>query len=311
MAEDEPADAHEELARIRTEREEREERRRRLREEDAALYRDETASPRLRHSFAIYLDELGTSEHLKSLTDEDLAASLNAQEGLRWFLSGEEGLADSDRRVLSFSDNVVVGAPFVDRRFHADGGLSWHLSSVAAYQFNMAVRGRFLRGGIADGPLYIDGSHVTGLALVDAVHLEEHLAIYPRVVLSSACVEMSVAEREGWSGWLPSTLADDTLLVDADGQVFINYVKVAAADDDWPDDRIALGLSEHRDQVAGQLMKHAASQSVRAKYVWCAQLHNEVARAVTNSDDFAVSEGLTSTESRMPRVFQSLGRGRP
>lgn len=301
-------DVLEGMAQVRAEREQRVERRRLLREEEAALYRDENGRPVLRRSFAMYLDELGTSQRAKTLTDDELATSLLAQEGLRYFLDHDDGYGHGDRRVLAFSDNVVVGVPFVQRRFHADGDLHLHLSSVAAYQFNMAVRGRFLRGGVAVGPLYIDGSHVAGSALVDAVQLEHAVAMHPRVVLSPECVELTLAERRGWSGPWPSTLAGDVLLVDADGQVFINYVRVAAADEDWPDEHIAQGLAEHRNRVQEGLASHASDQRIRPKYVWAAQLHNAIARAITEGDEFAVTEGLLTAERTRPRLFRPLGR---
>jgi hypothetical protein len=44
---------------------------------------------------------------------------------------------------------------------------------------NLAVRGRFLRGGITQGLLYMNDRVAMGLALVEAVWLEETVASYP------------------------------------------------------------------------------------------------------------------------------------
>ena len=107
------------------------------------------------------------------------------------------------QRLLSFSDNLILGIPMVEEDLGAYG-LGLFLDSVASYQLNMALAGRFVRGGIALGNLYIDNSFVTGEALVHAVQLEENVAIFPRVVLSEYCAFLAVAD--GSNGGNPKIL---------------------------------------------------------------------------------------------------------
>lgn len=128
---------------------------------------------------------------MSDLDDEGLRDLLRDSEELAWFLH-DEPAETYRRRTLSFSDNVVVGSP-VDASY-GDGGLFNLVFNVACYQLNCVVRGRFLRGGIARGPLYVDDRHVVGQALVQAVLLEEYEADAPRVLVDENSVAAVDAE---------------------------------------------------------------------------------------------------------------------
>jgi hypothetical protein len=94
----------------------------------------------------------------------------------RWFLHDDEWEGQT-QRFLSFSDNVVLGVP-INASSPGGYGLGILLGWIHAYQVNMTNNGLFLRGGIAAGDLYVVDRFVTGPALVDAVVIEEEVAIY-------------------------------------------------------------------------------------------------------------------------------------
>jgi len=162
---------------------------------------------------------------------------------------------------------------------------------------NVTARGTVLRGGVERGPLYIDGGSATGSALVDAATLEHEIAVYPRIILSQSCTEMVMGLREDW-GW------DGILLVDADGLVFVNYLKVIDADE-MPGE-VEDGLKAHRAVVETGLDKFVKPGREREKYRWAAHYHNYVAVEFFQRDDQVITEKLTALESEFPRQFRRL-----
>ena len=188
----------------------------RLRAEARELY-SEDGQPSLPESFVAYLDSLGTQEAMKSFTNDDLMSLIQDNDDLTWFLHGDRD--DYRQRFLSFSDNVAVGTP-VDTSY-GDGGLLNTVFSVATYQLNRVVRGRFLRGGIARGLLYMDDRHAVGPALVEAVLVEEKLAIYPRVIVTDEAMRDVGVELAYYADPWESP-HNRYLARDADS-VFVNY----------------------------------------------------------------------------------------
>jgi hypothetical protein len=260
-----------------------------------SLYVGADGLPTLKRSFSIYLDALGTRKAMASMNDHELRQQLELLR-LRWFLHNEDWATDR-QRLMSFSDNLVVGSPIAEQD-PGGQGLGMLLSSVQGYQLNLAARNRFLRGAIALGDLYMDDRLVTGQALVDAVDLEESVAVYPRVVLSGACVALALADVEGWF-W------NDQLLVDADGQVIVNYL-TAIADDEIPGE-VEAGLAAHRRAIETKLSEFATAGRIREKYRWVADYHNYVRREYfPDVVGYDVEAGLLAVERRYTRQFSAF-----
>lgn len=269
-----------------------------------ALYSTAGGKPRLLPSFALYLDELGVKNGSAGLTDKDLRRSLEELDRLSWFLHSdtEQGW----QRMLTFSDNVVVGMPLNDRMFEDDGGLHSLVFSAAWYQLNLALLGRFMRGGFAYGPLYMDDRTVVGQALVDAVALESTLAVHPRIVLDQDCTRLALEVMDQYG---PAAFAESPtnayLLVGADGLVFVNYL-IGVLEAGESAETARSGLQRHRDAVAEQLASATHAPRVRQKYVWLADYHNFFCREFTPFDDMVVDTHLTDLEQRLPHSFRHL-----
>lgn len=187
-----------------------------------------------RRSF-VYLDELDTSARLDGMTDEDLRADLRAYDDLRWFRHDDTNGWDADsQRVLYFSDNLVIVSPIDPTGANRDLGLFFHTWAAAAYQLNMGIRGRMLRGGITVGDAYAHNTFVTGPAHLQAVLLEEKTASNPRIVLDEVCVELA---REEFNNGGYADKSDSPygffLLRDADGRTFVNYLVAVSEDEGW------------------------------------------------------------------------------
>jgi hypothetical protein len=259
--------------------------------EGRSLYQDANGQALLLPSFVVYLDELGTSARLPTMTNEDLRDDLDAYDSLRSFLHDEAtGWDEESQRALYFSDNVVLVAPCNPHLNSYDLGLFYKVFSAGCYQLNMAVRGRFLRGGITVGDAYADHSFVTGPAHLAAVIIEEKEAVTGRVLLDESCVELARTEmaNSGYPDPNDSAFAA-FLIVDEDRRTFVNYL-AATAEDEWARPGVTeAGLIRHRDRLVAALAAHAADPKVLAKYEWTAAYHNFICSDFFDREDLRIS----------------------
>lgn len=235
---------------------------------DRELYSEVDGRPILRPSLVAYLDGLGTKERITNLSQTDLCAHLETLDWLRPFLHNP-AFDGSRQRLLSFSDNVVLGVP-TDQPTNRQLWQFFH--SVAIYQLHSALQGEFVRGGLAFGPLFMDGQTVIGPALIDAVRLEEEVAVFPRVVLSDALVDVLERALDQDNSQVPHTWTD-CFLVDADGRVFLDYLIAAWTVPGRKSETTSQAYVEHRDMIERQLAA-GHSTRIREKYLWLASYHN-------------------------------------
>ena len=147
--------------------------------------------------------------------------------------------------------------------FSAARQLRFMITSVAHYQLGNAC-GQPLRGGISRGLFFANDELVTGPALVKSVLMEEHAAIDPRVLLDAGCFESIIPSgthdnRTAGNGmqWA------DALLVEGDGQLFVNYllandrVKVPAEVDSR--------LTSHRNLIIDRLTEFRSQPAILDK----------------------------------------------
>ena len=236
--------------------------------ESRDLYSGIDGLPALKDSWVVFLDILGTTQSMPTLDDAKLRERLLHLDRLRWFMVSEGDLP-SYQQALSFSDHIVVGEPLRAGDELLQLGLL--LESVAAYQLNLANRGIFMRGGIARGPLYMDGRNVIGQGLVDAYKIESDEASTPRALLAESIADEIRADRkEKWPRWS----WDDLILQDLDGRMFVSYLPVIAYDE-LPGE-VESGLSAHKSAIEAALARYATDDNVLRKYQWAAWYHNYV-----------------------------------
>lgn len=172
--------------------------------------------------------------------------------------------------ISSFSDNIVIsyGLRTLEERASENSHL-WFLvlpqfsdmiARIAAYALRL---GFLIRGGATIGSLYHSGGVVFGEALIEAVDLERHTAIYPRVVLSSAAVQKFDAK-----GFLKQ---------DDDGLHYVDYVSnmmfVSASPGDAWTENVKRWLAEVDVVIRTALAEHSRSRSLNklAKWTWFAR----------------------------------------
>jgi hypothetical protein len=76
----------------------------------------------------------------------------------------------------------------------------------------MTIDGFFIRGGVAVADVYFDEEIVFGPGLLEAYATESQRARDPRIVLADSCLQYIAESSSG------------SLLKDADGQLFVNYL---------------------------------------------------------------------------------------
>lgn len=110
---------------------------------------------------------------------------------------------------------MIVGYPIKD---DGEEELNEILDNVSEYQFNLALEGLFVRGGVSVGDFYINDDIVFGPALLYAHYVESNLACYPRIVLD----DKTVNRLQRYIHNYDIAPQQNKILIDSDGKWFLN-----------------------------------------------------------------------------------------
>lgn len=241
-------------------------------EEGRILYSDSDGQPTFRRSVTSFLDILGTKVALTNMKEADLHDQIQLLDRLNGALhdSAWEG---EWQRMLTFSDSIALAVPLQPGSHGIE--LAGTIDHIAAYQLELALAGRFLRGGIAIGDAYADYANITGPALVEAADLEANVAVVPRVLISDTTLRLVL--QESWDSYGARSYQSEWnsgVMIDADSRAFVNYLNAALnAEADGVAEAADL-LENHKKTVSDALAKHSGNPRIREKYVWVAHYHN-------------------------------------
>ena len=213
------------------------------------------------------------SEFLQRIK-RSLAAAYDEVREAATLIEGEPPVFD----MKVFTDDIVVAYPLLEPgRDLGEPELVTLLDLFAHVQARLSADGFFLRGAITAGRHYQDQDIAYGEALLEAVDLNES-GKPPRLVIGSS-TERLIAEHLSWygGGWAPH---HDQLLEDScDGQLFVNYLKVAY--ENFPDGPIDYPfLAAHGKRVHRNLRAYEPDTRERQKYEWIATYHNYVCQTL-------------------------------
>ncbi len=146
--------------------------------EDNRFYGDKD-KPELAMSYCAFLDILGFTKKIQDsfkngthdyVFDQFYRSVVKKIENIR-----KEHEDKYFIHIKTFTDNIVLGTPI----YQGDGESEWGflLPAIIDYQLSMALDGFFVRGGLAEGLLYMDESTVYGEALLDAYELENKKSV--------------------------------------------------------------------------------------------------------------------------------------
>ena len=252
-----------------------------------------------RLSYCAFLDVLGFSERIRANYKDGSAD--NVLESFHKILARSitQLKKSTDESMLyfkSFTDNVVLAHPrFSDDMESEFGFILW---AINEYQFQMALKGFFIRGGLAVDQLFIDENSVYGAALLEAYRLESKVAVNPVVVLCDNTMKLVNKHLTYYSGEIAPQLRD--VLKGPDGRYFLNYLTeciIEGDDRDYLDDK---SLRRHKKQIESALKGYAAVPAVFSKFAWLASYHNYFCDMVSGypeyKDSLKVSAKLAATQ---------------
>lgn len=266
------------------------------------IYFDEDGTPRLLTSYCVFMDILGFTN--------TITESFGKGEGEALFkrfyevISSQAKLFKSDpdfhlpdRWIAKiFTDNIVLGHPFYSTDGESEfGSIVW---TVASYQLAMALEGFFVRGGIAIGDLFMDENTAFGPALLEAHSIESTLARDPRIILSKEVHGLVISHTTFYAD--PSKCPQNRdVLIDADGNAFINYLDELIINVtegflvDWE------GLGRHKEHIEAGLTKYKPQPRIWSKYYWLANYHNFFCEEIQDfsgfSDSYLIRPELAKT----------------
>lgn len=228
-----------------------------------------------------YIDVLGFADLInESVADPSKVTKissllLNMKEELS---AGGRIHRDAKERVVkifasfNFSDLIVRSTKIPDGA-DISSIIDWELFYLGSKQFDLAIDGVLVRGGMSLGDLLIsrEDSIVFGPALVRAYKLESQNAVYPRIVIDRDII--TTAEDGGFiAEW------GDYLGRGEDGAYFLDYlfgtVLTGFVVPDAPDPKEQ--IAAHRRMIERVIANgiRQKPERIRQKYLWLALYHN-------------------------------------
>ena len=245
------------------------------------VYRLKNGRPEMQESFLIFIDILGyqsLTREAKTLADQHaMLGRLHSALSRHVPVLSRDDDPDFPPWYASrvFTDNIVLARPILGPGGEGESELGNMMLDAGLYQFNLALEGFYVRGGIAVGPAYVDENVVFGPALIEAHDIEQERAVFPRIVLSDGAREYVKKHVSYYAGGATAAPHNNELLVDDDGEWFVNYVDAARGDNDpdlLPDyERFVI---KHRDSAVEQIETSRGNRWVLDKSRWVGRYHN-------------------------------------
>jgi hypothetical protein len=254
------------------------------------LYFDESDKPRLVPSYCVFTDFLGYRHEIRESVergDEDAVFQRFIQDIEPQIERTVSPALDDDLSSFPrtwdakvFTDNVVLGYALWSSDGESEFGYA--VSQLLEFQYAVALKGFFVRGGWAIGNLFMNHNTVFGASLLDAYDLERSTAVYPRIVLSEAMKDLVFHHMAHYAEEPPQCYH---LLIDNAGMLMTNYLWETVVDGAvrWDDLRL------HATLIAERLKEYADNEHVLDKYRWLAAYHNLFCDLVSANDGYSDS----------------------
>ncbi|MEG1141792.1 MAG: hypothetical protein RSE41_05015 [Clostridia bacterium] len=235
----------------------------------------DSENPRLVNSVVCAIDILGFSQMIVNSCKEGYGNKLLKE--INYLIHKNKQCIIPNKyshgKIKIFTDNMVVAYPI---KCDGEEELEEILDNVSEYQFNLALEGLFVRGGISIGDFYINEDIVFGPALLDAHNIESKIACYPRIIMDDKTVE-KLQKHIRYYEVAPQV---SKVLIDTDGQWFLNYLNTifkyyTQCNSNYEFERIQHELLlRHKLKIEEMLFLYKENIRVWDKYVWTANYHN-------------------------------------
>ncbi len=265
----------------------------------------QAGKPVHRLSYCALLDVLGFSERIRASYINKTANKLLQQFHAIFDKRVNHLKSGADESLLyfkSFSDNVLLAHPRFSEDMESEFGFI--LWSISEYQFEMALQGFFIRGGLSVGQLFVDDNSVYGEALINAYELESKVAVNPIVVLCDDTMALVDRHIGFYHGESAPQIRD--VLVNADGRYFINYLSECMIETDDGEEVDPNALKEHKEQIEHALEQYADQPAVFAKFSWLSAYHNYFCESVSSYPGY--SDKLKISSKFVTVKFKTLNK---
>lgn len=138
-----------------------------------------------------YLDFLGATESMKKNDNKFLNHIYSVYFNALNDVAFTNVVTQKDIGIKIFSDNILLSVKIGEDDSNRVAKIE-KIINFAGNIYNDALKhGYLIRGGITEGEFYKDDSNifVYGKALIEAINLEEKIAIYPRIVVQNSIKE--------------------------------------------------------------------------------------------------------------------------
>lgn len=247
-----------------------------------------------RLSYCAFLDVLGFSERIRASYKDGNANKLLQsfhQILAKSIAQIKEGTDESMLYFKSFTDNVVLAHPqFSDDMESEFGFVIW---SINEYQFQMALKGFFIRGGLAIDQLFMDENSVYGAALLEAYRLESNVAVAPIVALCDKTMQLVDMHIGYYSGEVAPQIRN--VLKGPDGRYFLSYLTECIIEGNDREYLDAKSLRLHKKQIESALKSYVAVPTVFSKFSWLAAYHNYFCDTVSGFPEYEDSLKVSTT----------------
>lgn len=189
-----------------------------------------------------YLDLLGTTSKISKDKNNVYLYTIRSIYDMAVKSSGKDGFSDLGFNRIEtkiFSDNIVMAIPLDSGHEVAD--VCCLLKFVAIIQNHAAISSNWLvRGGVTIGELYIDNILIWGQGLIRAYELENHIAVFPRIIIDRNVLEL---------------LGADNLFFcrDIDGQFYLNFLEFMEYRDTTGADVFVPQIRRHFEQLLSEI----------------------------------------------------------
>lgn len=156
---------------------------------------------------------------------------------------------NKDIIVKFFSDNILLAIKLNNRDTNRTNKLTKLLNIVGNIQIEILEYGYLMRGAIVEGEFYHNNKFVYGKALVEAVNIEENIAIYPRIIIQKQIQEVT----------------PHYCYQDADGEYYLNSFLYCSG----------LSYVRFKNSLLDMLKKYANNQKIMQKIIWAITYYNK------------------------------------
>lgn len=258
----------------------------------------------------VFLDVLGFQEKLKVFEQEaidnkeasntEYYVSERVNEFISTFKEAVSFLNESNYNHYLFSDNICITVDYIQN----PNLLIDVLVTISDLFLKFAEKGYFLRGGLEVGKFVDEKSIAVGIPLANAYKLEQNVALYPRIVISSNYKQMLDSFENSSSLSEKSILLKKYILKTHCEVNYLNPFFALVSDDE----KIAK-IEALKNAIELNLEENKLNERVALKYEWLAGEFNSFIDRYLNEYKYLESETPPEEEIEKIQTFKLTGYG--